>query len=340
MLCLPHVTEKLWAGVWCSLAYCGVALLAAQARPALAQDAAAEAAFRKLAPGVITVIPPQVEEEETFSGPRPMVELLRSATDLEWTPKTLATSETLHAMAQDVIMRRTVWGLEFGFKPLRMIQADVRMPDGSISNQPVHYLVYYVKNNGGQLTPTRNEQTGTYTIEKTDGSLRFFPTFRLESHDTDADPNLDQVFPEVIERIRRREDPRRKFYDSVNISSVSIPVSSELEDHSVWGVATWVGVDPRSDFFSVFIQGLTNAYRWEDTEDGYQAGQPPMTGREFTYKTLQLNFWRPGDSVENREDEINYGIPNANQLPASKRREDILKRYGVQDRVDYLWVYR
>ena len=30
----------------------------------------------------------------------------------------------------------------------------------------------------------------------------------------------------------------------------------------------------------------------------------PGTGRKFTVKTLQLNFWRPGDTVEENEEEI------------------------------------
>ena len=339
MLDSLRLSNGLFAKVSRFVLICSALAVAVQAGRVVGQDAAAQSAYRRLAPGVMTVIPPQLEAEETFSGPRPMVELLESSPDLKWDPKTLAPSETLYQMAQDVVYRRTIWGLEFSFKPMRIIEAPVRTPNGNITTQSVHYLVYYVKNTGGQLQPSRDENK-TYNIEQADGTLRFFPTFVLKTHDTDSEASLDQVLPEAVEMIRRREDPRRKLYDSVSISSLAIPVSTEFEDNSVWGVATWTNIDPHSDFFSVFIQGLTNAYRWEDKDGGYRAGEPPMTGREFTYKTLQLNFWRPGDSVENREDEIRFGVPNPNQVPPSKRGDDILQRYGLQERVDYLWVYR
>ena len=40
----------------------------------------------------------------------------------------------------------------------------------------------------------------------------------------------------------------------------SLKQSTPEEDNSVWGLATWEDVDPRVDFFSVYIKGLTNAY--------------------------------------------------------------------------------
>ena len=99
-------------------------------------------------------------------------------------------------------------------------------------------------------------------------------------------------------------------------------------------------VDPRSDFFSIYVRGLTNAYRWQDPPNGFKAGDPPGTGRRFLYKTLQLNFWRPGDSLDHNEDEIRFGVPNQNQLPSGITEDQVLKAYGLKERVDYQWVYR
>jgi hypothetical protein len=84
-------------------------------------------------------------------------------------------------------------------------------------------------------------------------------------------------------------------------------------------VATWEDVDPESDFFSIYVQGLTNAYRWEDTAGAVQAGSPPGTGKKFVQRTLKLNFWRPGDEFDLNEREIRYGAPGE---------------------VDYEWVWR
>ncbi len=54
-------------------------------------------------------------------------------------------------------------------------------------------------------------------------------------------------------------------------------------------------------------------------------------------KTLQMNFWRPGDAVFEHEKEVRYGVP-ARSDPAEQAR--ILSQFGLQQRLDYLWVYR
>ncbi len=343
----PALADPLRGLLFVRLAVCSLMLLAAGIGSASAQEPAAsgtgQAALRKLAPGVVTEIGPQIEEEETFSGPREFVELMRKAPELEWKSNFLANTETLLAMSRDVVFRRQVWALEFGFKPMRMMDVAVRGSDGQTRTQRVWYLVYYVKNQGRHLNPTpeRDEQGHElYTPKPVNHSVRFFPSFQLQCHDVDQ-AYLDEVIPSAIELIRKREDPNRKFYDSVNISSVQIPVSTEFEDNSVWGIATWTGVDPRSDFFSVFVQGLTNAYRWQDAAEGAAgADAAPLAGRRFSHKTLQLNFWRPGDAEDPSEEEIRYGVPNRNQVPAGKLSDEILKVYGLKERVDHLWVYR
>ncbi len=298
--------------------------------------------FRRLAPGIVTEIHPKLEEEETFSGPRPIRELMAVEPSLEWQPNYTPQSETLWAMAKDTIFRRPIWALEFGFKPLRMIEVDLPGPDGRTVPRQVWYLVYYVKNNGRHLNPAPQQDAQghvTYTTEPVDHSIRFFPTFVLQSHDV-GQAYLDQVLPEAVEKIRMREDPRRPLRNSVTIGDASIPVSTEYEDRSVWGVATWVGVDPRTDFFSVYVQGLTNAYRWQDPEAAFRAGDPPGTGRRLSQKTLQLNFWRPGDAIDPEESEIRFGMPNQTQVPPGKTVDPLLQLYRVQERVDYQWVYR
>ena len=55
----------------------------------------------------------------------------------------------------------------------------------------------------------------------------------------------------------------------------------------------------------------------------------PGAGRSFVRKTLQLNFWRPGDELLQDEREIRYGVPVG--------KADL---YGVDDGVAYRWVYR
>ena len=299
---------------------------------------------RKLAAGVLTEIQPDIQEEETFSGPREVVELVEGAPQLDWKPNLYPSSDTLLTKAKATTFRRQIWGLEFHFKPLRMINVDIPQADGSTVSTPVIYLVYAVRNNGRHLNPSAQTDAlgrATYTVEPVNHSIRFFPNFILQCHDYDR-AYLDKVIPAAVEKIRQREDPNRTFYNSVTISNVDIPISTDLEDNSVWGIATWVGVEPRSDFFSVYVRGLTNAYRWQDPEGEFKPGDKPGTGRRFSYKTLQLNYWRPGDSINVNEREFRYGVPNESQLRAGKRRteDDILKLYRIPERVDYQWIYR
>ncbi len=317
---------------------------------ARAQDAAAKRPYRKLAPGVETTIPILRDTDETVSR-HDMVDLLHGIPDLPWTPNYLAETQTLAALAKEVPFRRTIWNVEFTFKPLRMIEVDVPQATGKMERKLIWYMVYRVKNNGAQLRPKQREadetvtlgpeigavQTtipkGTFSVELTDKvvlpidpsetereAIKFFPLFVLESHQL-ATPKayVDHLIPVAVPEIQRREDPNRKLLNTVQMAQTTIPLSTDRIDRSVWGVVTWEDIDPRTDFFSIYVQGLTNAYRWEDNPDAIGPDTPPATGRKFVQRTLKLNFWRPGDEFAENEREIRYGVPGE---------------------LDYEWVWR
>lgn len=341
---------------WLALVACAVAL--ATAGSASGQDAAdakpEPVKTRQLAEGVLTIIPPAPQEEEMFSGPRPLVELPTSIPSLEYTPNYEPKSTTVFERAKTSTLRRTIWNLEFAFKPLRMIEVDVPRPDGRMQRKLIWYMVYRVKNNGNHWKPkpvsateSEGEERVVYTKELTNEvevfgrqstSLRFFPRFVLRSAEEGVE-YLDRVIPSALEPIRRREFPGidQQLYDSQTISEVPIELSDETHDRSVWGVVTWDDVDPGLDYFSIFVQGLTNAYKYEDPAGAFKAGDPPGTGRKLLQKTLQLNFWRPGDRIDQHEDEIRFGV-RLDSNPVEQQR--ILKLYGLTERLDYLWVYR
>jgi hypothetical protein len=302
--------------------------------PASAASAQSSSApERRLAPGVLTTVPPELAPDDTVST-HDMVEIRANPT-LQWNPEFLALSDTLHGMASGVKFRRNIWCLEFSFKPLRIIEVDIPQPGRGTERKRVWYLVYRVRNTGQTLTPVEGEG-GIYTASAGRGRpLRFVPEFILESHDRNAAGQrvgksyLDRVLPAAVAAISQRETPGRMLLDSAQISEQSIPVSGERVDRGVWGVATWIDIDPRIDFFSVYVGGLTNAYRWEDVAGAYRHGNAPGRGRRFAKKMLQLNFWRPGDELLLSEREIRHGTPlGKGQL------------YDVADGVAYRWVYR
>ena len=295
---------------------------AQEPRPAGARKASAPpAGFRKLAPGVETTVPPPVNPQDTETR-HDMVELLTPGVvpNLDWTPKYSPPTKTLRELANKRPFRRTAWYLQFTFKPLRLIEVDLPAAHGQLERKVVWYMVYRVKNIGGHLKPVEKAEAETdplagapevESVSDPGEPIHFFPKFSLEGEiDGVKRVYADQVIPLAIGPIQRREDPNRKLLDSVQISAQGIPLSTATEDHSVWGVATWVDVDPRIDFFSIYVTGLSNAYRWTDPPGAFKVGDPPTTGRQYTHKTLQLNFWRPGDEFNLLEEEIFcYRVP-------------------------------
>jgi hypothetical protein len=291
--------------------------------------------IRRLAPGILTVIPSEPKDEETFQGPIPLNNITRQ----NWDPPFTARTYTLMDMASQVVLRRNIWNLEFAFKPLRMVTVDIPQPSGKMQQKLIWYMVYRVKNNGRHLTPVPQKDDfghttyGTGTVDEVlnytaarSGTIRFFPHFIFHSFEPSKE-YLDRIIPVAAPVIQQREMRGGKLYNSVEITKVEVPLSTENDDKSVWGVVTWEDIDPRTKFFSIFIQGLTNAYR---------LGAGPQ-GVLHLQKTLQLNFWRPGDPFDLREDEIRYGIPAYSDAADQARA---LAFYNLPVRVDHLWVYR
>ncbi len=272
--------------------------------------------YRVLAPGVEITIPPNPEEQETVTT-TDVVEILNGIPGLEWTPKFAAQTRTLREMATGTEFRREIWCLELTFKPVRMIWVDVPQASGKMQRKLIWYMVYHVRNIGGNMKPKPRDD-GTVEIEPAEREIRFFPQFVLESHEYQK-AYLDRIIPTAIEAIQQKEDPNRVLQNSVDIGSRLVPLSTDLVDKSLWGVATWEDVEPRIDTFSVYVEGLTNAYQWIDTPGAFKPGDAPTTGRVLKQKNLMLNFWRPGDEFLEDKQTIHFGIPG---------------------KVDYSWVYR
>jgi hypothetical protein len=303
-----------------------------QARTDPAPRSAAEIAST-FAPGVLTTIPPDVKPEETVSV-HDLVEI-RADQGLRRKPHTTSTSRTLYEMAQNTQFYTSVWCLEFTFKPLRMITVDVPMPSGKMQRKLLWYMIYRVRNTGTQLTP-KQQPDGTYSaVPSSPGPLKFLPQFVLRSHDLDSEGKptgkayLDRIIPAAIQPISRREMSGGELLNSVQMAEQTLPLEKDRAIQGVWGVAIWEDLDPAIDFFSVYVGGLTNALKWHDPPEAYKLGNSPGTGRQFVRKTLQLNFWRPGDAVAENEREIRYGVP-----------PDQAEPYGSGEGVAYQWVYR
>lgn len=307
------------------------AVLFVAAGVAVAQEAA-ESAAPQFASGVLTTIDPEIDPEDTY-GVHDVVEL-RTDASLAREPNLNTKSRTLFEMAHNVVFRRDAWCLQLSFKPLRMVYVDVPQPSGKMQRKLIWYMVYRVRNTGVTLGPEQQDDGRYLAVSAEAGPRRFIPQFALASQDLDRQGNrvrkeyLDRLVPAAMPVISRREFSGGELLNSVEMAEQMLEPESGRMQGGLWGVAIWEDVDPEIDFLSIYVGGLTNAYRWKDAE-GFQAGDPPGKGRKFFRKALQLNFWRPGDSLAENEREIRYGsAPGAGEA------------YGTGEGVAYRWVYR
>jgi hypothetical protein len=275
---------------------------------------AADQGFRELAPGVLTVVQPDLSADEAV--PRgPLLEITEGLKDLDWVPQRVSPSSTLVARGGRLEYPRDVWCLEFAFKAPRRMAVEMPAPDGRMRRTTVWYLVYRVRNTGGRRVLIGEDAEGSpdpsqRVVETFEKPIRFLPHFVLESREGLSQGEglvkyrgyLDRLMPAAMAAIRRVEDPARTFLDSAAMAATDIQPGEER-----WGVATWEGIDPRIDYFSIYVRGLTNATRWRK-KPGSSIGpnDPPGAKMEETLESLRLDFWRPGE-VGGREDiQIGY----------------------------------
>lgn len=319
--------------------FTSVVLLAAVSGASL-MTGSAGAQSKKYAPGVLTLIPPDQQYAETFSGPTPFVEVSKGLPETDWNPHYTAKSRTVFEKSQHVVLRREIWCLEFAFKPLRTIRVDVPQASGKMQRKLIWYLVYRVRYLGDNLDPKPSTDKFDRATHQESLVSReheyFFPQFILESHEFDKSYQ-DRIIPAAKQLIQDREVDGAKLLNTVEMSQTPIPLSTPGNLHEAWGLVTWEDIDPRVDFFSVFVRGLTNAYKPVDLPDGFNPGDEPGAGRDLLAKTLRLNFWRPGDRVREEKDHIYFGVP---YYADPMRRQEILSAFGLKERLDYLWVYR
>jgi len=283
---------------------------------------------RKLGLGVIKTIRDVSIDDATLDSPREFSELISVVHPQEWKPNFDPTTDTLLEKAGRVSFQREIWSLEFGFKTLRVI---------NVGGRDIWYFVYFVRNIGDTRVPSTTASK-SIEIKGTKRELRFVPTFLLQAHDVKK-AYCDQIRPEVVSKIAAKERVTHgRLHDSASISRIKIPVSSETVDRRVWGVATWEGVDPRADFISVFVEGLTNAYRWEPPKGGYKPTHDHLEQDLVRSKALQVNFWRGGDAIDLDDNEIWYGIPLYPDDLA--RQQKVLQIYKLNNPTEYQWVYR
>ena len=164
-----------------------------------------------------------------------------------------------------------VWTLSFGYNWPRM----VRVKEPGKPTKLYWYMTYVIVND------TSKEHL-------------FVPDFTLV---TDTDKVYRDVVAPAAERLARiRSDATVKYENSVTIAGPLPPAKPDGRDYSKHGIAIFDSVDLKTDFFSIFVTGLSN---------GYQEVTDPKTKKTvIRRKTVRLKFAMPGDEFYPDEDEI------------------------------------
>lgn len=266
--------------------------------------------YRRLAPGVLTVIPADRSGDDALQR-SDIPEITLGRADLEWEPKHAAVGATLVGRGRWIDFPRDIWCLEFAFKPPRQIDVDVPAGDLRMQRKRLWYLLYRVKNAGARRIVMEDGDPTRLGSERIDRPVRFLPHFVLESTEGLSSAEgaigfrsyLDRVVPTAIPAIRDREDPRLDIHDSARMSERDLAPGEER-----WGVAVWEDVDPRIDYFSIYVRGLTNAIRWRPRADAvFDRDTVPASGEDHALESLRLDFWRPGDDAAEAGEEASIG---------------------------------
>jgi hypothetical protein len=240
------------------------ALLAVLGAGLFAQEPARAPRHRQLAPGVETVVVPQILVQEQRVNPR-------------------------------------IYALEFVYKPPRFITVDLPDGKGGLKPKRIWYLAYRV-------------------VNRTGAPRLFVPSLTLVT-DTGR-TYTDKVIPLAQKAITQREDATIDWKNSTELTAEMIPPTPEQGfDLSTYGIATWGDVDPETDFFTIYVTGLSNGYKLSEGDEGPQ---------RTLSKTLELNFWRPGDERAENEKEIR---------PVSDAPESAIGE-GQEIPPDHQWIYR
>jgi hypothetical protein len=212
---------------------------------------------------------------------------------------------TLNAIAssEELNSQEDIWVLEVSFKPMRMIPVDITDPKtGKKNREYIMYLVYKAINR-----PLNRRIDATPFKPQNDEDRipphKFVPEATLATDDNNIRKvYLETIIPEAQKAIQQRES--RKPTDPIYKNSVDIvgdlpeitPYDSKTEN-ALHGILMWRGVDPKADFFTVFLTGFNSSYKKTKGPDGEVL---------IVRRVIQQKYWRPGDRFDLNEKEFRF----------------------------------
>ena len=167
------------------------------------------------------------------------------------------------ATGEEITSQENLWVLEVKFKSLRMIAVDIT--DAKTGEKKKEFVWYFVYKATNRAIEKKVDDTDTEAINDFDappGPPIFAPEFLLQTNDNNkATVHRDVIVPQAQAVIERRE--KQKLLNSVQIVGDLPKVGADgEEDESRYGVAMFTGIDPRTDYFTLILNGFSNGYRY------------------------------------------------------------------------------
>jgi hypothetical protein len=205
------------------------------------------------------------------------------------------------ASSKELNSQDDLWVLEVSLKPMRMIPVELTDPKtGKKKREYVMYLVYKAVNRPLK----RKIDIASFKPQNDEDRIprhQFVPEATLVTEDNGVQKiYAETIIPEAQKIIQRRES--RKATDPVYKNSVDIvgdlpevtPYDAKSEN-ALYGILMWRGVDPKADYFTVFLTGFNSAYRVIKGPDGEDL---------IVHRVIRQQFWRPGDRFDQNEKEF------------------------------------
>jgi hypothetical protein len=159
-----------------------------------------------------------------------------------------------------------IWSLNFTFRAPRRIT--VKLP-GEEKSKTVWYMIYRVSNPTNQPRP-------------------FQPRFYLVTDDGKV--HDESVIAGVEADIRAAEGITQPLLDGVRISVKPIEPSGEGKPRETYGVVCWNDVSPHASGFTIYVNGLTNAFT--------RVSDLKAQKETVRHKMLKLSFDHPAGSEQ------------------------------------------
>lgn len=199
------------------------------------------------------------------------------------------------ASGEELARQPELWVMDISYKPMRLMFVEILdKATGKKKREQIWYLCYRVVRR-----PVQGRDPGgaepINPLEPVPGTPKFLPQFTLVTYDNPQSQvptriQLDMIIPEALAAINKVEKPHT-YKDSVHIvQDLPEAVAANTPDAPyLYGVATWRGIDPRTDFFKVIVSGITNVYETRGGE-----GDAKSQWR----KVLVQKFHRRGDQFD------------------------------------------